>query len=256
MSIQLGSTEINKIYLGSTEIKKALLGSTVVYDKTGGGGHTPHSSCRGWYDAYDAATITHSGGSVSQWDDKSGYGNHATQGTGSLQPTTGTRSQNSLNVIDFDNRTEELNLPSGLYGTPLVDNNTCIIVGKFDILNSTQYLIRNGTTVRWAIGITSSQWYTRMGTAALISASGSNTNAHIFVMRRTGGTVEFYVDGSLIGTQTGNTDPPTSTAMVLGSLLDGWLGEVMIFHDSLSATDLNTECNYLETKWGLTWSDL
>ena len=32
-----------------------------------------------WLDASDASTITHSNGSVSQWADKSGNGNHAVQ---------------------------------------------------------------------------------------------------------------------------------------------------------------------------------
>lgn len=35
-----------------------------------------------WYDAADAGTITHSGGAVSQWDDKSGNANHITTTTG------------------------------------------------------------------------------------------------------------------------------------------------------------------------------
>jgi hypothetical protein len=34
MALELGTTDINKIYLGTNEIKKILLGSTVVYDKT------------------------------------------------------------------------------------------------------------------------------------------------------------------------------------------------------------------------------
>ncbi len=37
MTIQLGSTAINKLMLGTTEIKKAHLGSTLLYDKTGAG---------------------------------------------------------------------------------------------------------------------------------------------------------------------------------------------------------------------------
>ncbi len=35
MSIELGTTDINKIYLGTNEIKKIILGTTTVYDKTG-----------------------------------------------------------------------------------------------------------------------------------------------------------------------------------------------------------------------------
>jgi len=50
-----------------------------------------------WLDASDSSTITESGGSVSQWDDKSGNGNHITQGNVFLQPTV------NGNQIDFVN---------------------------------------------------------------------------------------------------------------------------------------------------------
>ncbi len=39
-----------------------------------------------WYDANDAATITHSGGAVSQWNDKSSNGYHMKQTNGTYQP--------------------------------------------------------------------------------------------------------------------------------------------------------------------------
>jgi hypothetical protein len=41
----------------------------------------------GWYDAQDAASITQSSGAVSQWNDKSGKGNHVVQATGANQPS-------------------------------------------------------------------------------------------------------------------------------------------------------------------------
>ena len=79
--------------------------------RTGLGLYVPHTtadwtpldltSLVGWWDASDTATITSSGGAVSQWDDKSGNGNHLVQATSALQPTTGTRTINSLNAIDF-----------------------------------------------------------------------------------------------------------------------------------------------------------
>lgn len=52
-----------------------------------------------WLDASDTSTITHSSGAVSQWDDKSGNGQHVTQGTASLQPATGVETLNGLNVL-------------------------------------------------------------------------------------------------------------------------------------------------------------
>jgi hypothetical protein len=53
-----------------------------------------------WMDAADLSTITESGGSVSQWDNKGSLGNF-TQGSGALQPTTGVSTLNGLNVLNF-----------------------------------------------------------------------------------------------------------------------------------------------------------
>ena len=64
-----------------------------------------------WLDASDISTVSQSGGSVSEWGDKSG-GNNATQLTGVSQPTTGTRTISGLNVIDFDGVNDFMNLNS------------------------------------------------------------------------------------------------------------------------------------------------
>jgi len=52
-----------------------------------------------WLDANDDSTITHVAGSVSQWDDKSGKGNHAVQAVGEDQPATGVETLGGLNTI-------------------------------------------------------------------------------------------------------------------------------------------------------------
>jgi hypothetical protein len=56
-----------------------------------------------WWDASNSASITHVGGSVSQWDDLSGNGYHLTQGTGVYQPVTNSSTLNGLNVLEFVN---------------------------------------------------------------------------------------------------------------------------------------------------------
>lgn len=53
-----------------------------------------------WLDAADSSTITIATG-VSQWADKSGNARHATQGTGSKQPTVASASLNSKDTIAF-----------------------------------------------------------------------------------------------------------------------------------------------------------
>jgi len=60
-------------------------------------------STAAWYDASDSDTITEAGGSVSQWDDKSGNGLDLTQGTGSDQPdriTDGIHFSGSTHQLD------------------------------------------------------------------------------------------------------------------------------------------------------------
>ena len=59
-----------------------------------------------WFDASDTGTLWADTGattpattSVARWDDKSGNTNHATQGTGSLQPVTGSATIGGLNAI-------------------------------------------------------------------------------------------------------------------------------------------------------------
>ncbi|MEO1196048.1 MAG: Ig-like domain-containing protein [Pseudomonadota bacterium] len=54
-----------------------------------------------WWDASDAATIVQTGGALSAWADKAG-GANLVQNAGARQPTTGVRTFNGLNVVDFD----------------------------------------------------------------------------------------------------------------------------------------------------------
>lgn len=58
----------------------------------------------GWYDANDTATITLSGSAVTQWDDKSGNGNHAVQATGASQPSY------ASNRVTFDGSSDFFNV--------------------------------------------------------------------------------------------------------------------------------------------------
>jgi hypothetical protein len=54
-----------------------------------------------WLDAQDAATVSLAGTSVSQWSDKSGKGNHATQATGAAQPQYGISTINGKPCMDI-----------------------------------------------------------------------------------------------------------------------------------------------------------
>jgi hypothetical protein len=54
-----------------------------------------------WLDAADAGTVTTVSGAVSQWNDKSGNGRNATQGTAGNRPVYQASAQNGLNAVRF-----------------------------------------------------------------------------------------------------------------------------------------------------------
>ena len=70
-----------------------------------------------WLDAADTGTITDTDGAVSQWNDKSGNGNHADIVSAGQEPGTGVNTLNGKNVVNFvagnDNEIRTTNLPLG-----------------------------------------------------------------------------------------------------------------------------------------------
>ena len=62
-----------------------------------------------WLDADESTTVTHSSNAVSQWKDKSGKDNHASQSTAANQPTLTASGLNGKPVITFDGTNDSLN---------------------------------------------------------------------------------------------------------------------------------------------------
>ena len=91
------------------------------------------SNMKLWLDAADASTITHSSNAVSQWNDKSGNGNHAIQSTSDKRPTT------ISNGIQFDGSNDGFNL-----GNDISEANLNI----FFVLHGHGFLYANNGTER------------------------------------------------------------------------------------------------------------
>ena len=207
-----------------------------------------------WLDASDASTITDSGGSVSQWDDKSGNSANATQGTGSKQPTTGTRTLNGLNVIDFDRATaNNLEVSSLPYGT--TDEFMIFVVGKLDTpLNYEHFILGRGTD-RCGIGLNGSFYRSFVDGNSYTTATNHSTNPSLLSLCVENGTdADFLLNGASIDTQTG-TYSITSQQADIGSqtdtyFLDGYIAEIIITaHCTL--IDRQRIEGYLAHKWGL-----
>lgn len=199
MGINLGTGAISKLYLGSTEIQKAYLGGSLVYDAGGAAWQpTDLANLVAWYDPSDVATITESGGFVSQLDDKSGNGNHVVQPTGASQPITGTQTINGLNVLEYvsdflANSAIDIGTSGDIMIACLVDVDEtqsaslssihCMLAGQ-----TYQFQANASGTFTGAINSTN-------GTLTLLD--GAYNNTHIFILRWdfTSGVFDVWVDG-------------------------------------------------------------
>ena len=202
-----------------------------------------------WHDATDTSTITDSGsGLVSSWADKSGNGNTFSQGTGTNRPTTGTRTQNSLNVLDFDGN-DSMSMASfgGAEGQP----NTLYVAGVFDLLTSNRYMV-DGIDAgnREALLVTSSN-FTALAPFPFLTHGAADTNFHIFKIVFNGASTIIGVDGSDI---TGNAGAGAIDGLTIGSAynnlsyMNGAIGEVVFCNAALSAGDEASLETYL-SRW-------
>lgn len=212
-----------------------------------------------WYDASDTATITSSLGSVSQWNDKSGNARHATQGIGSNQPVTGTRSINGLNVLDFEATNDNLLLPSALYG---LSNGpwTYLIVYQADTAASAQRMLVGGSPITYGIfantgannGINVRQTNTVPATSYTF-----DTSLRCWAGRRNGATLEALINGNLSSGSISTASDATISVFTIGSSsvsMDGMLGEIVMYSRNLTNAEYNQVGQYLAAKWGFTWT--
>jgi len=238
-----------------------------------------------WFDASDTSTITASSGAVSQWNDKSGNGYNLSQATGLNQPTTGTRTQNGLNVIDFDGSNDWLR--TGNVIAQIVTSKAMSIfwVVKSDTVAAARAMLSIGRT-NWDIAtcFAALQEANSVLSTGIGIGDGDPNNpkfvaySHIqatveprcYAMTVSGsaGTFDTYVnkhDG--IDTVLAGAMPVTSfltsssgdlrvtvgarQGTSPGVFWDGWIGEIVIFDRSLSTADRTNIRDYLMAKWAI-----
>lgn len=225
-----------------------------LHDSSGGAPPAPPSpidipSLVSWHDATDASTITSAGsGKVSQWADKSGNNHTFTQGTGANRPTTGTRTQNSLNVLDFNTGDR---MAMSAFPSTEAQVNTIYIAAAFDSTAGSQYMIDGiDAANRNGLLITSSNFTALSG--AFLTHGAADTSFHIFKIVYNGGASVVGVDGS---DTTGNAGTQGTNGLTIGAAYNGIfgangiIGEVLFFNDSLSAGDELSIETYL-ARWG------
>ena len=209
------------------------------------------------YDAADGATIfdsnsggsqTTNGGAVGRWEDKSGNARHLLQATANNRPVLRDAHRNGRNGIEFDGTNDGLTVVS-----TLTNPCTFCFVARLDKSNAV-FIREDDTTVNY-FGYAIS--------AGFASASSNPTFS-----------IRTYINGvDINGADTTNSagniyswmQPQTYAVIFSGMNLSAWSGfrmaeysgfvwkgwvyELIIFSETLSAANARTVSRYLRSKW-------
>ncbi len=210
-----------------------------------------------WYDAADPATITESGGAVSQLDDKSGNGYHVTQGNATEQPTTGS-SIGGLNAIDFDGTDDFLE-----HVVAQDFSNGLTIVSIYDQDNTDQarpFGIRTDSGTNKEAFAQSADNTLRYDGAFGAGSITPTVGGHLRVSTKdaTADNQTDYIDGSENITDNENLNLSSSAYIGIGAPqatnlypFNGRIGECIIIEGAVSTDTRQKLEGYLAWKWGL-----
>ena len=218
---------------------------------------TSISNCALWLDGADSSSFTLSGSAVTQWNDKSGNGGHATQSTSGNRPTfTGSG-------VIFNAASSQ----SLLLNTPFTSTHSIYIVATPTSASQVYLFGRTYPSGHptFIINYTgSSLEYYPGGDGSTRTTFASPTSTFIAGYVRNFGTSVF---GRYNGNQVTISAAPTSegsslawgslgcSAPIYGNFYTGTIYEFMIFNTAaLSTTQCQTIEGYLAQKWGLTSS--
>lgn len=223
-----------------------MLGALRVMPKYAAAG-PPVSGYVGWWDASDATSITSSGGAVSQWNDKSGNGYHVST-VAAVKPSTGTRTLNGMNVIDWPNTGGQNLSRTVALSQPL----TVFAVIATDATNAAQhYWFADVTAYQEG---TPSTWRLYAG-SVLNSGVSVDTSAHTMTSIFNGASSQLFKDGTQIGAtsnagSTGITKISIGGGTITNAPWDGLIAEVVLYTSALGASDRQSVESYLKAKWG------
>lgn len=237
-----------------------------------------------WLDASDLTTITESSGAVSEWRDKSGNGYAFTQATSTSQPTTGSTTQNGLNVLSFDGTNRFLTSTALSSEWKFLHNNTGYLLGVvfqravdnvFSVFFGTMTVGGGGSEqigMRLTLNVANALLLILRNAASLAvvntnTAAGTSTNARIVsyqinpsapaaarAIQQIGGAALTLPNGA--GNAASDSDPLGT--LTIGSRpgvadsLNGFIAELVVVTGS-GVTNANRQLihNYLNAKWAV-----
>lgn len=230
-------------------------------------GFTPRniSGLAAWWDASDAASITTVSGRVSQWNDKSGNGVHATQTTANNRPVNTSQTLNGRAVMTFDGSNDIMSFT----GTARTDETQFVVVRNNMVASavSNQQILGDAssgfgvTAVIKNDGSTNSDVFTHCGgfslgtTSARYQFPANNPfgPAVVSAIRSSASGGILRTDGVQRATCTTSNSYALARIGGVGSSLplNGYIAEIVIYSRALSVADVQRVERYLGTKWGL-----
>jgi len=216
-----------------------------------------------WLDADDASTITLNGSDVSQWDDKSGGGNNASQATAAFQPAYVASSISGKSALEFDGSDDTL-----LTSFTIPDNHTVFYIARSDGQTGTGSLLRPVWSSQGGDPTLVGSGATRDPTLQLdfyILSTRITSVANSFLDNETllagstydGVALSGFKNGSPYSTPLAVSPSGFSSATIGGDTADvtrrfhGAIGEIVMLDDAISPTDRQKLEGYLAWKWGL-----
>lgn len=213
-----------------------------------------------WFDPSDATTITLSGSDVTQIDDKSGNGYHATQPTISSAPQWGTATINGRNVLDF-NKTNNYMVTGGVAALDRAmaivavypsGSGTRVPTGVRDSANERSYIGQNSSKSRFAAA--------EQGSLDGNSLPGDVVNVQVGY-HNTAKDMRHYLNGTQDISSTFTGAIGGTHNYYLGGLNDagspnsfvvfnGQLAEVVFTSDVISNSNREKLEGYLAHRWG------
>jgi hypothetical protein len=235
------------------------------------------SDCQLWLDASDASTITLNGPTVSQWNDKSGNGNHAAQSTAGNQPIYNTNGWThyetaaTMNSVLFDgsndlfenvvacNTTSRTifvvfqstgNQPAGLFHcNPTASN---YYAGVFMPTYSSAPKTFLGASGGWRIDNVSSYW---------TSYNSSNWKNNLATIMLSPTKLSLRADSDDTWSSVASYTINTAGSLQIGAWTrnasdirewQGNLAEMILYDRALDLDEQQRVENYLRDKWGTT----
>jgi hypothetical protein len=200
----------------------------------------------GWWDASDTATITDTAGAVTALNDKSGNGYHFSKaGSGTL--TTGSRTQNSLNVIDSA-AGDDAGLTNA--SLSLTQDVTVAIVFKLDATSGFPTPYDSHTTTAFTLFVQSGAWRIATPTSVGAGSPAASTNTTLAMVYHNGASTTLTQNGGAATTSSPGTGGSNGFRVMntrnTNTVFDGYLCECVVWDNNTGASDLRT---YLNAKW-------